>query len=68
MPKSYFLSRWQRQISSAHLSQAIAESELSVELSDVVAHLSTADTQHDFMAFSRLLDLQRNPQRQISWQ
>jgi uncharacterized protein YbcC (UPF0753/DUF2309 family) len=67
MPKSYFLSRWQRQISSAHLCQAIAESELTVELSDVVAHLSTTDSQHNFLAFSRLLDLQRNSQRQISW-
>lgn len=67
MSKSYYLTRWQSQIHDTHLQQAISESDLEISVEEAVEHLSSEEAQHDFLAFSRLLDLRRDPLRQISW-
>jgi len=67
MPRSYFLQRWQSQITPAHLAQAIQESGLATTQQEALEHLQVEHKSQGFMAFSRLLDLRRHAQRQISW-
>lgn len=67
MPKDYYQSLWQTEISEKHLEEAKAHFNLTTDIRDLVAYLYQPDSNKHWVHMSDFLDNQASHQYKISW-